>query len=91
MALLDDVKVSLRMTSTAYDSEINDLILAAKRDLYTAGVKATITETDPLFKRAVAVYVKLHFGSDNKDFERLHLSYTELLRKLGIVGDYIDT
>ena len=45
--MLDKVKLALRITTTAFDSEINDLIAAALADLGLAGV-TTLTETDPL-------------------------------------------
>ena len=38
MALLDDVKMALRITTQAYDSELTDLIESAKLDLGIAGV-----------------------------------------------------
>ena len=33
MALLDDVKIALRVTTDAYNSEISGLIESAKKDL----------------------------------------------------------
>lgn len=48
--MLDKVKLALRITTTAFDSELNDLIAAALADLGLAGV-TTLTETDPLIIR----------------------------------------
>lgn len=48
--MLDDIKLSLRINNTAYDSEILELIESAKRDLTIAGVNL-LTETitpDPI-------------------------------------------
>ena len=39
MALLNDAKLAMRITTTAYDSEIESLCTAAVLDLQTAGVK----------------------------------------------------
>ena len=66
MALLDDVKVALRISAVnlSFDTEINDLIDAAKRDLLISGIVVT-DETDPLIKRAIVTYCKAHFGYDN--------------------------
>jgi len=50
MALLDDVKVALRISpgTTAYDGEVQDLIEAAKADLRLSGVDpAKLDGTDP--------------------------------------------
>lgn len=48
--MLESIKVSLRITNTAFDNEINDLIDAAKRDLVIAGVnlKTDIITPDPI-------------------------------------------
>ena len=75
MAMLDDVKLALRLTTTAYDSELEGLISAGVSDLGVAGVTETNTE-DPLVKRAVITYCKIHFGSP-ADFDRLKESYDE--------------
>lgn len=87
MALLDDVKINLRIKTTAFDTaEIEPLILACKRDLGLAGVNV-IEETDPLIKRAVFLYVKANFGS-NPDSEKYLASYNMLKTSLALAGDY---
>lgn len=47
MAMIDDVRSAVRISNTAYDGEITDLIYAAKMDLTLSGVDAnkTVTET----------------------------------------------
>ena len=90
MAMIDDIKISLRITHTALDVEIVDLIAAARQDLILSGVlpiKAN-SDTDPLIKRAIASYVKAHFGYDNPDFERLERAYHQLKMHLTLAGDY---
>ena len=91
--MLDDVKVALRISpsNVAYDSEILDLIAAARHDLTLSGVspeKASAT-TDPLIRRAVVVYCKANFGWDNSDAEKLQRSYDMLKAHLTLAGDYI--
>ena len=39
MALIDDVKLALRINSSTHNTEINDLISAATADLALAGIK----------------------------------------------------
>lgn len=85
--MLDSIKVSLRITNTAFDNEINDLIDAANKDLNIAGVLLK-DDYDPLIKRAITIYVKANFGWDNPDAERLQESYLMLKQHLALSGDY---
>lgn len=90
MALLDDVKLALRISSSAFDSEVQDLIDAAKLDLKISGVsnEKIQDETDALIKRAIVTYVKAHFGYDNNDAERFEQSYTMLKLHLTLSNEY---
>jgi hypothetical protein len=89
MALIDDVKVVLRITSTAFNTEINDLILSAKADLGLSGVlDDTILDSDALIKCAITTYCKANFGWDNPDAEKLQHSYEMLRNHLTLSGDY---
>jgi hypothetical protein len=85
----DVVRAALRISGTTlYDSEIDDLIAAAKADLQLAGILAAkIVDTDPLVRRAIVVYCKANFGS-NEDAERLALSYESLKISLALSADY---
>lgn len=91
MALIDDIKDLAGISGTDSDTEVNDLIDAAKKDLYSSGVSETVTYTDSLFKRAISLYVKANFGYDNKEADRFEESYDKLKSKLTIAGDYIAT
>ena len=73
--MLDDVKLALRVTTDAFDSELTDLILAAQNDLRVAGV-TNITLDDFLVKRAVITYCRVHFGTPD-DYDRMKRSYDE--------------
>ena len=86
MALLDDIKVSLRIKTSAFDTEITPIINACKLDLGLAGVNI-IVETDPLIQRAVVLYAKANFGS-NPDGEKYQRSYDLLKCSLAVAGDY---
>ena len=87
MAILDDVKLSLRITSTAYNTEINDLISACKADLTLSGINTT-DDTDTLIKRCIMSYVKAHFGYNNPDSDRLKEAYDSLKRHLALTESY---
>ena len=87
MAILDDVKLSLRISSSAYDTEINDLIAACKADLQLSGVNTT-DDTNTLIKRSIMSYVKAYFGYNNPDADRLKLAYESLKNHLLLTLDY---
>lgn len=86
MALIDDVKLALRVSTNAFDTEITDLINAAVYDMGIAGVTNNDT-TDPLVKRAVITYCRLNFGQPD-DFERLKASYDEQKAQMGMASGY---
>ena len=87
MAILDDVKISLRITSTAYNTEINDLISACKADLSLSGINTT-DDTDTLIKRCIMSYVKAYYGYNNPDADRLIEAYESLKRHLALTQSY---
>jgi len=87
MTLLEDIKQVLRISNTAYDIEIQDLIDTCKADLQLAGL-LVVDDTDPLIKRAITVYVKANFGWDNPDSEKLQQSYEMLKNHLSMSTDY---
>ncbi|MGX8701522.1 head-tail connector protein [Caproiciproducens sp.] len=87
MALIDDVKVNLRIKSTAFDSaEIQPIIDACKIDLKLSGVNV-IKDSDPLTQRAVVLYVKANFGY-SADSERYQKAYDMLKNSMALSGDY---
>ena len=91
MALIDDVKQSLRLSTTAYDTEVSDLIDECKADLKLSGVlEAAIVDTDPMIKRAIKTYTKANFGFDNPDAEKLLESYKMLKIHLCLSTDYTE-
>lgn len=74
--MLNKVKLALRITTNDFDTEINDLILAACADLGIVGVEALSTTTDALLTRAIITYCRIHFGQP-EDYDRLKKSYDE--------------
>jgi len=73
--MLSKVKLALRITTSAFDTEILNLIEAAKMDMRVAGVYY-IDEQDPLIIQAVITYCKYHFGEPNNP-EKYKASYDE--------------
>lgn len=90
MALIDDVKAALRIstTDTGIVGEVTDLISAAQTDLKLSGVLVDDT-TDPLIKRAIITYCKAYFGYNNPDADRFIASYTMLKAHLSMSNDYV--
>lgn len=88
MAMLDKVKMGLRITTTVYDTEILDLIEAAKQDLGIAGV--VIPDTiDEIVTRAIITFCKMSFGLP-EDADRLKRSYDEQKAQLSNATNYTD-
>lgn len=84
--MLDQVKLALRISTTAYDSELTYLIDAAKLDLGIAGVVLP-EELDALVRRAVITYCKMSFGLP-EDYDRLKKSYDEQKAQLVTATGY---
>ena len=74
--MLTAVKLALRISTNAYDTEIQALIDAAYKDLGIAGIDATTLANDALVVQAVKTYVRMSFGSPS-DYDRLKRSYDE--------------
>ena len=84
--LLDEVKLSLRLTTSAYDNQLTGLMNAALLDLGIAGVVTTDTD-DALIRRAIITYCMINFGSP-ADFDRLKRSYDEQKAQLSTATGY---
>ena len=91
--MLEIVKLALRVTTDAFDAEIQMLIDAALADLhYTGGVIGQGSEaeaTDPLIITAVTTYVKFHFG-ECADPDKLKKSYDEQKAQLMTCTGYAE-
>ena len=84
--MLEKVKMALRITTDAFNDELNDLIDAAKLDLGIAGVVVPQT-IDAICTRAVITYCKIHFGEPD-DYDRLKASYDEQKAQLSMATGY---
>ena len=85
---LNSVKTALRIKSTAYDSEIIDLINACKGDLVLAGIASShFDPDDALIKRAVITYCKANFGF-NEESEKYMNAYLMIKMHLTLSADY---
>lgn len=84
--MLEKVKLALRLTTDAFDSELNELIEAAQLDLGIAGVEVPET-IDAIVSRAIITYCKVNFGEPD-DYDRLKASYDEQKAQLSMATGY---
>ena len=85
--LLEKVKLALRIKTDAFDSELNELILAAATDLGIAGVLVKSENPEPILSRAIITYCKMSFGLP-EDYDRLKSSYDEQKAQLSNATGY---
>ena len=105
MAILDDVRLALKLTVTDYDPELSDLIDAAALDLGIAGVipgseplvgqaeadMAALNAYDNIVKRAIITYCRLHFQAlESGDWSNLKRSYDEQKAQLATATGWTD-
>lgn len=88
MELLEQVKTALRVTVNNYDSELTELIEAAKFDLGIAGVQLP-AELDAICDRAIITYCKVHWSAlTDGEWSRLKASYDEQKAQLSTATGY---
>lgn len=87
--MLDLVKKALRITTDAFDDELQQLIDSALIDIGFGGaVSEVLTEDgDPIVKQAIITYCKMNFGLP-EDYDRLKRSYDEQKAQLGTATGY---
>lgn len=95
--MLEKVKAALRITSTAFDADLMQLIHAALLDLGIAGVTKETAEvepdavTDPLVIRAVITYCGMNrINIDDAQRTWLKASYDEQKAQLATATGYTD-
>lgn len=87
--LLAKAKVTLRVSTTAFDDEIKDIISAGYEDLGTRGVQIVVSEdsVSPMVLRALMTYVRMYFG-DPDNLDRLRVAYDRQLGQLMTTSGY---
>ena len=86
--MLAAAKMALRITTNAFDSEIESLLNAALLDLGVAGVIVP-AEVNALVQMACITYVRANFGRPD-DYDRLKRSYDEQKAQLSTCTGYTD-
>lgn len=93
MALIDDMKLILRVSNNAYDIEVQMCIDSAIADMKRVGIREEVISSDnPLVRQAIACYCKANFGFDNEEAGRFTQSYiqtvTDLLHSDANIASY---
>jgi hypothetical protein len=82
--MLNDVKLALRLSSDAFDTEITMLIDACKLDLQLAGV-GVVDETNALIKNAIIFYCKANFG-ENENADKWQRAYDNIKNAIALTS-----
>ena len=84
--LLSKVKEAARITTTAFDGQLTDLITAAQMDMGIAGVIVP-TNYDALVSQAIITYCLMNFGLVD-EYDHLKRSYDEQKAQLVTATGY---
>lgn len=88
--MLEQIKLALRITTDAFDEEIQMLIDAAIAEMQGLGVTASVEGSeDPQIVTAVVAYCKWQFGA-NEDADRWRDIYHTKLAQLKTMTGYTD-
>ena len=86
--LIAAAKLAARISTTAYDSQIESLLDAAALDLGVAGVVIP-SELDALVQQAEITYFLMNFGQPDQ-YDRLKRSYDEQKAQLSTCTGYTE-
>lgn len=86
MISLEDMKLSLRISNTALDSDISDTMSAAVLDLMRVGVNVDAVDNE-LIDMLIKLFVKWHLNYMDKG-EQYHKNYMELVQSMTLSGGY---
>lgn len=85
-ALVAQAKLAARITTDAFDSQVDLLLDSAMLDLGVAGVEVP-EDLDAIIKQAAITYFLMHFGSP-EEYDRLKRSYDEQKAQLSTCTGY---
>lgn len=87
-SIIPAAKLARRITTNAYDDEVERLLLTALMDLGVAGVDVP-DNLDPLIQQAAITYFMANFG-EPESYDRLKASYDEQKAQLATKTGYTD-
>lgn len=86
--MITAAKLAARITTTAFDNQVDMLLDAAALDLGVAGVIVP-SSLDALVKQAEITYFLMNFGQPD-EYDRLKKSYDEQKAQLSMCTGYTD-
>lgn len=87
--MLEKVKLTLKIDDNSLNEDIKDTIDAAKQDLKLSGVlESKIVDTDSLIIRAIKIYCKAEYSTDDKEASRYLQAYEMLKNHMCLSVDY---
>lgn len=86
--LLPEARLWVRKSVSNLDTEIQQTVAACILDLKNVGV-VNFRDDDPLLQQAAKLYLKAHFGYDDKQ-EKWEAAYERLKAALSLSGDYTE-
>lgn len=86
-SLIYDLRTTLRLTTNAYDRELQHLMEAAVNDLTLAGIDCKGKEDSAVLIRAIFTYCRMNFGSP-ANYDQLKASYDEQKAQLQMATGY---
>lgn len=86
MLLIEELKRIVRVKSADAEFELEGLVASCKKEMEVAGIYGD--ETDPLYRQAIRLYCKAHYGYD-EDTERFQAAFGSLRDAMALSGDYI--
>lgn len=85
MLLIEELKYIVQVKSADAGFELRGLVASCKKELELAGIYGD--ETDPLYRQAIRLYCKSHYGYD-EDTERFQAAFGSLRDAMALSGDY---
>lgn len=85
MLFIEELKRIVRARSADAEFELEGLVASCKKEMEVAGIYGD--ETDPLYRQAIRLYCKAHYGYD-EDAERFQKAFDSLRDAMALSGDY---
>lgn len=87
---IDKIRTALRVDDNSMDEDIQDTINACISDMVLSGISQTKAESeDSLILRAIKLFCKSEFSSDDKESHRYRDAYESLKIHLCLSQEYM--
>jgi len=92
LAFVAKMRERIRIEDDVFDSELRDLVEAAREELCLAGISRVRAndEQDALVTAAIVTYLKAEFGLDIKESQAYRDAFEMKRRKLALSSKYLE-